>query len=470
MKKEYRILSPNGILGYGFPEASLAIGLAQKPDLIAVDAGSTDPGPYYLGSGQSFTSRSSTKRDLSLLLKAALDLNIPLVIGSAGGSGANPHLERDREILHEIAAENGYSFRMAIVPSELDKAYVAGEFERGNVKSLDSAPDITGKDIEDTVHIVAQMGPEPVIRALDGGAQVVLCGRAYDPSGFAAPAMRLGYDEALATHLGKILECACIAAVPGSASDVMMGYLYEDSFAVEPCAPGRKCTVTSVCAHTLYEKANPYILPGPGGTLDLSECEFEQETERRVRVRGSKFIPQTRKNVKLEGAKLVGYRTISICGNRDPYFLKELDGILEGVKAQAADNFKHSGIDYTLDFIVYGRDGVMGALEPEPGVLPGTKEVGIVLDVVADTQEHADTVCGAARAMMLHYGYPNRMATAGNLAFPFSPSDAHMGAVYNFSAYCLLENDHPEELFKCRLYDIINGVPGNTEPAELSRM
>lgn len=470
MKKEFRILSPNGILGYGFPEESFNIGVAQKPDLIAVDAGSTDPGPYYLGSGQPFTSRSSTKRDLEFLLKAALDLNIPLVIGSAGGSGANPHLERDREVLHEIAKEQGYSFKVAIVPTELDKNYVAEEFRKGNVVSLDGAPEITERDILDTVHIVAQMGLEPIVKALDEGAQVVLCGRAYDPSSFAAPAVRLGYDEALATHLGKILECACIAAVPGSASDVMMGYLYEDSFAVEPCSPKRKCTVTSVCAHTLYEKANPYILPGPGGTLDLSECTFEQETERRVRVRGSKFIPQVKKNVKLEGTKLMGYRTISICGNRDPFFLMALDDVLEGVKAQAEDNFKSKNIDYKLDFIVYGRDGVMGALEPEPGVISGTKEVGIVIDVVADTQEHADTVCGAARAMMLHYGYPGRVATAGNLAFPFSPSDAHMGAVYNFSAYCLLENEHPEDLFKCTVYEIIDGQPENTEPARLSRM
>lgn len=470
MKIEFRILSPNGILGYGFPEESFNIGVAQKPDLIAVDAGSTDPGPYYLGSGQPFTSRSSTKRDLEFLLKAALDLNIPLVIGSAGGSGANPHLERDREVLHEIAKEQGYSFKVAIVPSELDKNYVAEEFRKGNVVSLDGAPEITERDILDTVHIVAQMGLEPIIKALDEGAQVVLCGRAYDPSSFAAPAVRLGYDEALATHLGKILECACIAAVPGSASDVMMGYLYEDSFAVEPCSPKRKCTVTSVCAHTLYEKANPYILPGPGGTLELSECTFEQETERRVRVRGSKFIPQVKKNVKLEGTKLMGYRTISICGNRDPFFLMALDDVLEGVKAQAEDNFKSKNIDYKLDFIVYGRDGVMGALEPEPGVISGTKEVGIVIDVVADTQEHADTVCGAARAMMLHYGYPGRVATAGNLAFPFSPSDAHMGAVYNFSAYCLLENEHPEDLFKCTVYEIIDGEPENTEPARLSKM
>ena len=51
----YKILSPTGILGYGFPESSFRIGVAQKPDLIACDGGSTDPGPYYLGSGIPFT-------------------------------------------------------------------------------------------------------------------------------------------------------------------------------------------------------------------------------------------------------------------------------------------------------------------------------------------------------------------------------------------------------------------------------
>ena len=48
MKKEMKILSPSGIVGYGFPEESFKAGIAQKPDLIACDGGSTDPGPYYL--------------------------------------------------------------------------------------------------------------------------------------------------------------------------------------------------------------------------------------------------------------------------------------------------------------------------------------------------------------------------------------------------------------------------------------
>ncbi len=45
MKEEFRILSTTAILGYGFPMASFEEGMKRKPHLIAVDAGSTDPGP-----------------------------------------------------------------------------------------------------------------------------------------------------------------------------------------------------------------------------------------------------------------------------------------------------------------------------------------------------------------------------------------------------------------------------------------
>ena len=105
MKPEFKILSPTAILGYGFPEASFKRGMAEKPDLIAVDAGSTDPGPYYLGAGKAFTDRTGVKRDLRYMLKAGVEAGIPVVVGTAGGSGAAPHLDWCREIVLEIAPE-----------------------------------------------------------------------------------------------------------------------------------------------------------------------------------------------------------------------------------------------------------------------------------------------------------------------------------------------------------------------------
>ena len=75
-------------------------------------------------------------------------------------------------------------------------------------------------------------------------------------------------------------------------------------------------------------------------------------------------------------------------------------------------------------------------------------EIGVVIEAVADTQEKADTICAFARSSMLHFGYEGRKATAGNLAFPYSPSDFHAGEVYNFSIYHLMEVNNPADIFR----------------------
>ena len=70
---------------------------------------------------------------------------------------------------------------------------------------------------------------------------------------------------------------------------------------------------------------------------------------------------------------------------------------------------------------------------------------------VADRQESADAICSFARSSMLHYGYAGRKSTAGNLAFPYSPSDFRAGAVYEFSIYHLMRIDDPEAAFPAEL-------------------
>jgi hypothetical protein len=49
MARTFKILSPTAILGYGFPEESFRKAMEESPDLIAVDAGSSDPGPTTWG-------------------------------------------------------------------------------------------------------------------------------------------------------------------------------------------------------------------------------------------------------------------------------------------------------------------------------------------------------------------------------------------------------------------------------------
>src|SRR5690242_15277261 len=138
--QEYRLLSTSGLLGYGFPEASLAAGMAREPHMIGVDGGSTDPGPYYLGSGKCVNSRMAMKRDLRLMLRAARKQRIPLVIGSCGGAGGEPHLQVVAGIVREIAKEDGLKFRLALIHSEQDKGWVKQKLKDGQVKALRNVP------------------------------------------------------------------------------------------------------------------------------------------------------------------------------------------------------------------------------------------------------------------------------------------------------------------------------------------
>jgi hypothetical protein len=55
---------------------------------------------------------------------------------------------------------------------------------------------------------------------------------------------------------------------------------------------------------------------------------------------------------------------------------------------------------------------------------------------------------------MLHHGYPGRVSTAGNLAFPYSPSDFHGGAVYRFSLHHLLTVPDPAALFPVEVVEV----------------
>lgn len=455
MKKELVVLSTTAILGYGFPVSSFEEGMKYHPDVIAADAGSTDPGPYYLGAGYSFTDRSAVKRDLSIMIEAGVKNKIPVIIGTAGGSGAAPHVAEVVEIVKEISTEKKLSFKTAVIHSDINKDTVSKLNAEGKVLPLYPAPALTQQDIDDSKRIVAQMGVEPYIKALDAGAEVIIAGRSYDPAVFSAVPVWKGYDMGLATHMGKILECACIACTPGSGSDCMLGLLGEDYFKVKPLNKVRKATTLSVAAHTLYEKTNPYILPGPGGYLDLSETKFEQVDENTVKVSGSKFVKSENYTIKLEGVKCTGYRTVSIAGARDPIFISKIDEIIAGVRERVADNFKAANYDYQLEFKIYGINGVMGALEPVKD--PHPHELGIVIDCVAPTQEIANTICGFTRSTMLHYGYTDRKATAGNLAFPYSPSDFKVGPVYEFSVYHVMEVADPCSEFPIAMTYFDNG-------------
>ena len=447
---EVRLLSPTGILGYGYPVSSLEAGLAERPDFIGVDAGSTDPGAYYLGAGVSFTSGEGVRRDLAPLLRAGRRLGIPVIVGSSGGSGGDPHLEWMWESVQRVAREEGLTLRVAIIHAEQSQEVVLGALRRGRIRSLGPVPMATEADVMRCSRIVGQMGAEPIQAALKMGVDVVLAGRSCDVSIFSAIPLGLGFDPGVVMHAAKIVECGAYCAEPAGASDGILAIIRSDHFILRALNPARRVTAVSAAAHSLYEQGHPSLIVEPMGTVDVRAARFRERSDGSVEVSGSAFHPAAQYTIKLEGAALVGHRAVSIGGVRDPTAIRHIDATFSAARELVGEAFgppEDSG--YRLIFRVYGRDGVMGASEPVTAAT--SHEVGILIEAIAPSQRSASDICSLARSTILHADYPDRLTIGGNLALPFSPHDAAWGPVFEFGLYHLMEVEDPVALFPLEL-------------------
>ena len=263
-RRPLRLLGASGQLGYGIPTPGFAAGLARKPDLIGCDMGSIDIGPTYLGKGEMATAPEATRRDLRKVLRAARELDVPLVIGSAGSAGAAPHLEATLDLIRGIARDDGLRFRMAVIRADLPRPMLLEANRAGRIVSFDDMPDLTDEDIAEAAHIVGQMGTGVFRRALEADVDVVIAGRACDTGIFAALPMLLGFDPGLAMHMAKIIECGSLCCVPGG-RDPILAVLDDEGFVLESTNPERRATPTSVAAHSLYEQSDPFTVHDPKG-------------------------------------------------------------------------------------------------------------------------------------------------------------------------------------------------------------
>ena len=452
-KQEIRILTPTSMLGYGFPIKWFKKGITMNPDVIAVDSGSTDSGPHKLGLGYMTCSREAYYKDISILLEAAHTKKIPLYISSAGGDGSDEHVNVFLEIIKDISRKKGYHFNIAAIYSEIKKTDVIEKLKKGKISPCGPVSMLTEEEINAANLIVAQMGVEPYIKALKGkkDINIIISGRTYDPVPIAVLGIKNGFDPGLCWHLGKIMECGALCAEP--TGKVIFGILKHDHFTIEPINPDERCNVGSVAAHTLYEKSHPYLLPGPGGTTDLSDTVFEQANVRRVKVYGSRYQPAQKYTVKLEGAKKVGYRSIYIAGMRDPIAINAIDEIIRNVRNEVEEYFKDiSNQEYQMIFHLYGKNGVMGRYELNSQFQP--LELCIIVEVAAKTQQMATAICSRARTEMLHTPYKGRIATAGNIALPFTPLEIPLGAVCQYNVYHLMEIDDPTGPFEIKYMEV----------------
>lgn len=186
------------MLGYGFGEEIFWTAVEAGVDAIILDSGSTDSGPQKLALGTSTCSREAYHRDLSKLVAAAHSHRTPVLIGSAGGDGSNQHTDMIVGIIKEIVKKNNYrSMKVLSIYADIPKDVVHEKLENGEIRPCGPVPELTKKDVEEATVIVAQMGLEPYLQAMDENPDfdIIVGGRAYDPSPYAAFCLYNGFSD-----------------------------------------------------------------------------------------------------------------------------------------------------------------------------------------------------------------------------------------------------------------------------------
>lgn len=443
--KSLRIICPNGHLGFApTREESFRLGVAARPDCIAADSGSDDVGPIPLGSDTSTSPLAWQTHDLELMLVASRELGVPMIIGSAGDTGANSRVDLYVRIIRELAQKHRLPrFRLGYFYSEVRKDDLARRMRGGErVAGLEGHVDLTREELDATDRIVAMAGVHPFIELLTQGADVVIGGRSSDSCVFAAPAIFHGFPEAQAYYLGKVLECASFCAEPYGGKETVLGEITRDAVEVTAMHPSQRCTVASVAGHAMYERSNPYYEHVAGGTLDMSECRYEQVAEKTTRITGARFQPSPEFRVKLEGAGKVGERYVGMVGIRDPYTIAHVDQVVAWARDKVRERFGPSG--YELHYTVYGRDGIMGELEPNRD--RPAHELCVLVQGVAPTAEMAEEVCMIGTRQMFYARLPEVKGSAGSVAFALDEV-LRASPAYRWTVNHTLRCGDPLELF-----------------------
>ncbi|KIY01296.1 uncharacterized protein Z520_02848 [Fonsecaea multimorphosa CBS 102226] len=457
-KDEVRIFTPVGQFGQGWNSSVFWNTIDAGVDAIIADAGSTDSGPGRLALGKTAASPQGYKRDFGELVKACHTHGVRCLIGSAGGSGTNAQVDMSVELIKEIVKENGYRpMKVISIYAEIPKETVRQKFKDNLMSPCGKAvPELKEEDIDSAIKIVAQMGLEPYLKAMNENPDfdIIIGGRSYDPAPYAAFCMHHGFEDLGINYaMGKIMECGAQCAIPKTRESLAI--VRRDNFDLIPLQPEARCTPLSVAAHLLYEKSRPDILQGPGGELHTKDMTYEQVDERTVRVRGPKFIPQPEGEytVKTEAARINGYQNSFVGAFRDPILISQLDTWLPAVKETVGARMS-GNYPYETKIITYGINGVMGALEPDKS-LP--KEVCVVVQCKAPTQEQANEVANRTKMGLTHAPYPGQLATAGNFAWPITPCETPIGPVPEFCMYHLIHKADPVGLFPFKV-DVFEGT------------
>jgi len=235
------------------------------------------------------------------------------------GGGLNPRAARDA--LRAAAGERGAGLRIAIVEGDDLLPQLA------RVRALDPREIASGAPLPaQLISANAYLGALPIARALDAGAQIILCGRVVDSAltlGVLIHAFgwRAGdYDRLAAGSLaGHVIECAAQATgglftdwrdVPGwDDMGAPIATCSDDgSFVIsKPAGTGGLVSPATVAEQIVYEIGDPAAYLLPDVTCDFTQVRLDDLGGNRVRVWGARGHAPTA-TYKVSATYLDGYR------------------------------------------------------------------------------------------------------------------------------------------------------------------
>jgi hypothetical protein len=172
-------------------------------------------------------------------------------------------------------------------------------------------------------------------------------------------------------------------------------------------------------------------------------------------VSGATWHPAGQYTVKVEAAEWLGERAILCAGSCDPRVIANRDDIIAEVRRTVSDIIPQTAYArYDLFFHVYGGNAV--SLFPTKSN-ESAQEIFFLVECIAGTADLARSVVSVTKQYLLHHGFPGRLSTGGNIAFPFTPPELSGGSAYRFSAYHIMECDSLPDLFPVHVEDIAAG-------------
>jgi len=253
------------------------------------------------------------------------------IVANAGG--VNP--QACRNAVAEVIKELGISgVKIGVVEGDDILADLKALVESGEeFKNMDNGEKLA-PFLDDVKSANVYIGAEPIVEALKQGADIVITGRATDPSVVVAPlAYEFGWDLddfdkiAAGTIAGHIVECGAQCTGGNFVGWREIPNMAKIGYPIVEARPDGSFTVTkhdgtgglvnrqTVTSQLVYEMSDPSAYITPDCIADFTSIELTEESENRVGISGAKGRPATdtyKVSISfLEGYKIIGQLTVA---------------------------------------------------------------------------------------------------------------------------------------------------------------